>query len=123
MQVDKTSLDYLAQIAKGIKVVRDQISTYVNAQHEAESEIPEKLRRFVTYWHALHDIINIYEEKGHLAPPNVKREMERCDDRFRQLLEEAHIDGLYLLERIPSQKIALWQRFTPALKNTSNKSF
>ena len=93
MQVDKTSLDYLAQIAKDIKVVRDQISTYVNAQHEAESEIPEKLRRFVTYWHALHDIINIYEEKGHLAPPNVKREMERCDDRFRQLLEEAHIDG------------------------------
>ena len=55
MQVDKTSLDYLAQIAKDIKVVRDQISTYVNAQHEAE--------------------------------------MERCDDRFRQLLEEAHLDG------------------------------
>ena len=47
MQVDKTSLDYLAQIAKDIKVVRDQISTYVNAQHETERN-SEKLRRFVT---------------------------------------------------------------------------
>lgn len=93
MKADRTAEDYLAQIAKDIAVTRDLISKYVNAQHEAESEIPEKLRRFVTYWHALHDIINIYEEKGHIPPPNVKREMERCDDRFRQLLEEAHLDG------------------------------
>lgn len=85
--------DNLAQIAKDLHVIRNLLSKYVNAQHEAESEIPEKLRRFVTYWHALHDIISIYEEKGHAAPPNVKREMERCDDRFRQLLEEAHLDG------------------------------
>lgn len=82
----------LNQIARDIKVVRDQISKYVNAQHEAESEIPEKLRRFTTYWHALHDIVSMYEERGTDAPDYVKREMERCDDRFRQLLHEAHLD-------------------------------
>lgn len=87
--VDETAL---ARIAKDLQVIRNLLSKYVNAQHEAESEIPEKLRRFVTYWHALHDIINIYEEKGHVPPPNIKREMERCDDRFRQLLSEANLD-------------------------------
>lgn len=88
-----TTEEALNQIAQDIHVLRDLTSKYVNAQHEAESEIPEKLRRFVTYWHALHDIINIYEEKGHVPPANIKREMERCDDRFRQLLIEAHLDG------------------------------
>lgn len=92
MKVDKTNEEYLAQIARDTHVTRELISKYVNAQHEAESEIPEKLRRFVTYWHALHDIVSMYEERGTTAPDNVKREMERCDDRFRQLLVEAHLD-------------------------------
>ena len=35
----------------------------------------------------------MYEERGTVAPDYVKREMERCDDRFRQLLSEAHLDG------------------------------
>ena len=39
MKADKTSEDYLAQIAKDIHVIREKISAYVNAQHEAESEI------------------------------------------------------------------------------------
>lgn len=64
--------DYLYLIARDIKVVREQISKYVNAQHEAESEIPEKLRRFTTYWHALHDIVSVYEERGTDAPNYVK---------------------------------------------------
>lgn len=93
MKVDKSAEDYLAQIAKDIHVVREQICKYVNDQLGAESEIPEKLRRFVTYWHALHDIIAIYEERGNHPPSYLKREMECCDDRFRQLLEEAHTDG------------------------------
>ena len=92
MKANLSSDEALNQIAKDIHVIREKISAYVNAQHEAESEIPEKLRRFVTYWHALHDIINIYEEKGQDTPSNIKREMERCDDRFRQLLVEAHLD-------------------------------
>ena len=89
----KTAEESLAQIAQDIHVLRDLTSKYVNAQHEAESEIPEKLRRFTTYWHALHDIVSMYEERGTVAPDYVKREMKRCDDRFRQLLLEAHTDG------------------------------
>ena len=84
---------YLSRIAKDLTVIRNLLSDYVNAQVEAESEIPEKLRRFVTYWHALHDIIAIYEERGNHPPQYLKIEMERCDDRFRQLLNEAHTDG------------------------------
>lgn len=44
-----TESDKFLQVAKDLKVIRDLLSKYVNAQHEAESEIPEKLRRFVTY--------------------------------------------------------------------------
>jgi hypothetical protein len=60
---------------------------------EAESEIPEKMRRFTMYMHDLHDVSYMYEEKGHPTPHYILREMERCDDRFRQLLNELHLDG------------------------------
>ena len=85
--------DKLAQIAQDIHVIRDLVSKAVNAMHAAEGEVSEKMRRFVMYWHDLHDIINIYEERGNHPPDYVLREMERCDDRFRQLLTEAHTDG------------------------------
>ena len=91
MKANLSSDEALNQIAKDIHVIREKISAYVNAQHEAESEIPEKLRRFVTYWHALHDIINIYEEKGQDAPSNIKREMERLMTASPALVE-AHLD-------------------------------
>ena len=84
---------YLKQIAADIHIIRGLVSKAVNAIHDAESEVSEKMRRFVMYWHDLHDIINIYEERGNHPPLYLKKEMERCDDRFRQLLEEAHSDG------------------------------
>jgi len=84
---------YLKQIAADIHIIRGLVSKAVNAIHDAESEVSEKMRRFVMYWHDLHDIINIYEERGNHPPDYVLREMERCDDRFRQLLTEAHTDG------------------------------
>lgn len=85
--------EYLYFIARDIKVLRDQTSKYVNAQHEAESEIPEKIRRFTTYMHAVHDISNMYKELGHAIPTYLAEELQRVDDRYRQLLEEAHSDG------------------------------
>lgn len=88
-----TSEEALNQIAQDIHVMRDLMSTVVNALHDAEKEVHEKMRRFVMYWHDLHDIINIFEERGNHPPDYVLREMERCDDRFRQLLTEAHTDG------------------------------
>ncbi len=51
------------------------------------------MRRFVTYMHDIHDISYMYEERGQQAPLHIRREMERCDDRLRQLLGELHLDG------------------------------
>lgn len=85
-----TADQYLQRIHRDIRVLRDLASKVVNASVEAEAEIPEKIRRFVMYMHDIHDIINMYEEKGHQAPPHLKQEAERCDDRFRQLLEQLH---------------------------------
>lgn len=84
---------YLQRIASEMKTIRELVSTAVAATREAESEIPEKMRRFVMYMHDIHDISFMYHEVGQEAPTWVKREMERCDDRFRQLLDEANTDG------------------------------
>ena len=80
-------------IARDVKVIRDLTSKFVNAQDDAESEVHEKMRRFAMYMHSLHDIGNMYREMGHPVPPHIERELERLDDRLRQLLEEAHSDG------------------------------
>ena len=84
---------YLKRIAEDIKIIRQQMTDAVRYMREAESEVPEKMRRFVMYWHDLHDIINIFEGRGNPPPDYIRKEMERCDDRFRQLLTEAHTDG------------------------------
>ena len=83
----------LTRIAQELATIRQLLSKQINAGVEAESEIPEKMRRFVMYMHDIHDIKNLYTEHGHPAPDYVLRELERCDDRFRQLLDEAHNDG------------------------------
>ncbi len=88
---DDTNL--LERIARELKDIRELTSFMVNAIREAESEIPEKMRRFIMYMHDVHDIVNLYHENGQPPPPWVLREMERCDDRYRQLLTEAHTDG------------------------------
>ena len=88
-----TNEEALNQIAQDIHVIRNLVSSAVNAIQDAEKEVHEKMRRFVMYWHDLHDIINIFEERGNPPPDYIRKEMERCDDRFRQLLTEAHTDG------------------------------
>ena len=45
------------------------------------------------YMHDVHDVSYMYEERGHQVPQHILREMERCDDRYRQLLQELHLDG------------------------------
>lgn len=83
---------YLRQIAQDIHTIREGIGKGLFAMAEAEVEIPEKMRRFVMYMHDVHDIVHVYEERGHQAPPWVIKEMERCDDRYRQLLTESHAE-------------------------------
>jgi hypothetical protein len=79
--------------AQEMQAVKKMMQDVVFYMKEAEKEVSEKRRRFIMYMHDVHDIVNIYEERGQPAPRHVMAEMERCDDRYRQLLEEAHTDG------------------------------
>lgn len=88
-----TEKGLLLRIAQELKTVRQELIKAVNYMHEAESEVPEKMRRFIMYAHDLHDVCYMYESRGHEAPAHVKRELERVDDRFRHLLEDLHSDG------------------------------
>jgi hypothetical protein len=56
----------------------------------AEKEVPEFMRRFANYMHDIHDIRYMYESLGHPIPDHLLRELERCDDRYRQLLVKLH---------------------------------
>lgn len=83
----------LLRNAQELKQIREMMTVVVVAIREAESEIPEKMRRFIMYMHDVHDVSYMYEERGIPVPEHIKREMERCDDRFRQLLTESHAEG------------------------------
>ena len=84
---------YLERISREMRTIRELVSKVVNYMIDAESEVPEKIRRFVTYMHDVHDVTYLYEQRGHQSPPWLVRELERCDDRYRQLLDELHLDG------------------------------
>lgn len=88
-----TEKGLLLRIARELKIIRENTGKVIFAIREAESEIPEKMRRFIMYMHDVHDIVNLYHEGGQPAPNHVLREMERCDDRYRQLLDELHLEG------------------------------
>ncbi len=84
--------DYLARMAKDMQAMRSMMTQVINYITEAESEIPEKMRRFIMYMHDIHDVSYMYEERGIPIPKHISREMERCDDRYRHLLEDLHAD-------------------------------
>lgn len=84
---------YLERCSRELTTIRELVSQMANAMREAESEIPEKMRRFIMYMHDMHDVKNLYDEHGLSCPPWVLREVERCDDRLRQLLDTLHTDG------------------------------
>lgn len=82
----------LARLARDIQAIRSMLTEVVNYMKDAESEIPEKMRRFMMYFHDVHDIKYMYEEHGQPPPPHVVKEIERCDDRYRHLLEDLNLD-------------------------------
>lgn len=84
---------YLERISREMKLIREMLVKVVNYMVDAESEVPEKMRRFIMYMHDIHDIKNLYDEHGLNVPAHVLREVERCDDRLRQLLNQLHTDG------------------------------
>ena len=83
----------LERMGRELKTIRELVSKVVHYMIEAESEVPEKMRRFIMYMHDIHDIKNLYDEHGLPVPGHVMREVERCDDRLRQLLLDLHTDG------------------------------
>ena len=90
---DNELLEELANVRRELKAIREQVINVVFYIKDAESEVPEKMRRFVTYMHDVHDVTYMYEQRGLPIPRHISEEMERCDDRFRQLLKELHLEG------------------------------
>lgn len=85
--------DLLLRIARELKIIRENSGKALFAIHEAESEIPERMRRFANYYHDIVHIKGEYISIGIPAPKHIDEEMERCHDRFRQLLDQSHTDG------------------------------
>lgn len=81
------------RIADELKTIRQQSTELMRGVREAESEIPEKIRRFANYFHDVVHIKGEYHSLGLKCPLYIEREMERCADRFRHLLEDLHSDG------------------------------
>lgn len=88
-----TEVVYLERIARELKTIREGVGKALFAMHEAEAEVPEKIRRFANYFHDVVHIKGEYVTLGLKAPEWIDREMERCDDRFRQLLQGLHAEG------------------------------
>lgn len=84
---------HIHRLNREMTTIRELLVKVVKYMVDAESEIPEKMRRFIMYMHDVHDVSYMYEERGHQVPAHILREMERCDDRYRQLLDELHLDG------------------------------
>ena len=88
-----TERDLLWRIARELTTLRKQNTEMLGFFRDAESEVPESLRRFANYMHDCHDIKYMYEELGHPAPQHLKDELQRVDDRYRQILKTHHSDG------------------------------
>lgn len=98
---DTTDLHDLARDMREVLLLLRDVVKYMK---EAESEIPEKMRRFMMYMHDMHDISYMYEERGLPVPRHILQEMERCDDRLKHLLEDAVSDeGNYWLEKVRAE--------------------
>lgn len=86
-------LAVLKNIASDLRIIRAQNTEMLKFLRDAEVEVPESLRRFANYMHDVHDIKYMYEEHGMHPPKHVLEEIERLDDRYRQILKAHNTDG------------------------------
>lgn len=85
--------DLLLRIARELKTIREGVGKALFAIHEAEAEVPEKMRRFANYFHDIVHIKGEYITLGLKAPAWLDAEMERCHDRMKQVLHDLHSNG------------------------------
>lgn len=88
-----TQRDLLWRIARELTTMRKQNTELLQFMRDAETEVPESLRRFANYMHDVHDIKYMYEEHGSRPPQHILDEIERLDDRYRQILKSHNTDG------------------------------
>lgn len=85
--------DLLLRIARELKTIREGIGKALFAMGEAEAEVPEKMRRFMNYFHDVVHVKGEYVSLGLQPPREIDQEMERNADRARQILHDLHTDG------------------------------
>jgi hypothetical protein len=88
-----TDRDLLFRIARELTTIRQLTSKALFAMGEAEQEIPEKMRRFMNYFHDVVHVKGEYVSLGLTPPKEIDAEMERNHDRARQILHDLHSDG------------------------------
>jgi hypothetical protein len=88
-----TERDLLFRIARELTTIRKQMTEALGAMREAEKEIPEKMRRFMNYFHDVVHVKGEYVTLGLTPPKEIDQEMERNHDRARQILHDLHSDG------------------------------
>lgn len=88
-----TQRDLLFRIYRELVIIRKQNTEMVKFMRDAEEEVPESLRRFGNYFHDVHDIKYMYESQGIRPPQHLVDEIERLDDRYRQILQAHNTDG------------------------------
>lgn len=93
MSEERTEKHILSDILRELVTIRKQNTEMVQMLRAAETEVPESYRRFLNAFHDLHDVKFIYEEHGQAPPPHVLEELERFDDRCRQLVKEHRKEG------------------------------
>ena len=90
---DLTEKDLLLRIAQELGHIRRGMTTVLSYIRDAETDVPEKYRRFVNAFHDVHDIKYMYEEHGQPVPEYILSEIRRMDDRYRQILGELNEEG------------------------------
>lgn len=90
---DQEILAELQNLRREFTTLRVLVSEGIRYLRDAESEIPERIRRFTHHMHSIHDIKYMYEELGVTPPQHLLVELERVDDRFRQLIAEENAEG------------------------------
>ena len=91
--MNEEALIYLKDTARDTRELLLHIREVVKYMKDAETEVPEKMRRFLMFFHDIHDLRDLYHQGGQEPPVYIRREIEKCDDRLRHLLEDAYKEG------------------------------